>query len=242
MCIRDSGYYLAGLIEGDGYFGRGKLEIAYHKKDKSSAYWLRSLLGFGSIYDYTNKQAIRFTISNINGLKKVLQLVNGKFVTELKVKQLIKHGYEARLNMRILPPTYQISLNTHWFAGFVDADGSIGIFIAPSKTHKNKKSIRLEVKISQKDKMICVLLSQIFDISKVHQDKKGIHRLKITGGTRIKQIIDYFDHYHLQTIKYTQYVIFRRVARFLQKNKHLALDGLEKVHVFKQRLQNVYRV
>ena len=236
------GHYLAGLIEGDGYFGPKKLEIVYHQKDKSAAYWLRSLLGFGSVYDFVGKQAVRFVISNKNGLKRVLLLVNGKFVTARKPEQLIKNGYEADLNIKVLPPSNSIDLNNHWLAGFVDADGSIGIFISPSKTHKNKKSVRLEIKIAQKEKTACSLLCQIFNIAKLRQDNKGIYRLQIVGGTRIKQAIDYFDRSHLQTRKYTQYVIFRRVARFLQAGKHLAPGGLEKVWLFKQRLQRVYRM
>lgn len=44
------GHYLAGLIEGDGYFGPTKLEIAYHSKDKSAAYALRSRCDECQIY------------------------------------------------------------------------------------------------------------------------------------------------------------------------------------------------
>ena len=59
------GHYLAGLIEGDGYFGPTKLEIAYHSKDKSAAYALRSSLGYGQIYPYSkNRHAVRFVVSN----------------------------------------------------------------------------------------------------------------------------------------------------------------------------------
>src|SRR5579871_3197006 len=32
------GYYLAGLIEGDGYFGDNRIEIAFHKEDTFLAY------------------------------------------------------------------------------------------------------------------------------------------------------------------------------------------------------------
>jgi hypothetical protein len=34
----DLGYYLAGLIEGDGYFGNSKLEIVLHEKDRPLAF------------------------------------------------------------------------------------------------------------------------------------------------------------------------------------------------------------
>jgi hypothetical protein len=60
------GYYLAGLIEGDGYFGLTKLEIVFHMKDKSAAYQLGTYLGYG-IYDHSTRQAVRFVISNKTG-------------------------------------------------------------------------------------------------------------------------------------------------------------------------------
>lgn len=235
------GYYLAGLIEGDGCFSYKKLEIAFHEKDKSAAYSLRRQLGFGQIYSYSqNKKAVRFTISNKKGLKRVLDLINGKLICSAKVNQLIEKGYESRLGCKILNASLNICLTNHWLAGFLDADGSIGIFVANSKTHKLKKSVRLEIKFTQKDKQILSLIASIFEVKSIYKDKKNIHRLKLTGSNKIKKIIDYLDDYHLQTIKYTQYTIFRRCARYVQSKEHLESNGLEKIFRFKRSLQSVY--
>lgn len=242
-CDQQLGYYLAGLIEGDGYFGPTKLEIAYHMKDKSAAYLLRSRLGFGQIYNYSaGRQAVRFVISNKKGLKYVLDLVNGKFVSPLKVNQLIKHGYALRFNMAILPPLKSVTFDNHWLAGFLDADGSLGIFIVASDTHKHGKCARLEVKISQKDYLSVSLIGSMFKVNKIYQDKTDqIYKLNHTGASRIKLIVGYLDQYHLQTMKYTQYTIFRRCARFIQNKKHLLPGGLVAVSNFKRQLQNVYK-
>ena len=35
------GYYLAGLIKGDGYIGERRIEIAFHKDDISSANYIK---------------------------------------------------------------------------------------------------------------------------------------------------------------------------------------------------------
>lgn len=235
------GFYLAGLIEGDGDFGATKLEIAFHIKDKSTAYQLRRSLGFGQIYPYKGKQAIRFVISNSKGLKSVIESVNGKFVTDLKINQLLEHDYETRLNLKILPPLRSISLNNHWLVGFLDADGSIGIFIASSCTHKSKRSVRLEIKVSQKDPFIVYEIARIFNIRTISRDPRGIYRLKITGKNRIDKMIDYLDNFNFQTMKYTQYGIFRRCARFMQAKKHLDFTGLFTVYKMKQSLQKIYK-
>ena len=53
-------------------------------------------------------------------------------------------------------------------------------------------------------------------------------------------MINYLDSYHLQTIKYTQYIIFRRCARNVESKQHLEPNGLEKIVRFKRSLQSVY--
>ena len=121
----DLAYYLAGLIESDGCFSRNKLEIVYHIKDLQAAYRLRTYLGYGSVYKHSSKKAIRFTISCKAGLRRVVNLCNGKFVTESKINQLIQHNYETKLGLTILPPTGVLNLNNSWLAGFIDADGSL---------------------------------------------------------------------------------------------------------------------
>nr|UCS09811.1 hypothetical protein [Percursaria percursa] len=69
----------------------------------------------GLIYTYSqNKKAVRFTISNKKGLKRVLDLVNGKLVSSAKVNQLIDKGYESRLGCNILNASLNICLTNHW--------------------------------------------------------------------------------------------------------------------------------
>lgn len=234
------GYYLAGLIEGDGCFSYTKLEIAFHEKDKSAAYSLRIQLGFGQIYTYSQDiKAVRFTISSKKGLKRVLDLINGKLVSTKKVNQLIAKGYESRLGCKILNASLNISLTNHWLAGFLDADGSIGIFVANSKTHKHKKSVRLEIKFTQKDKHILSLIASVLEVKSIYKDKKNIHRLKLLSN-KIRKMINFLDSYHLQTIKYTQYTIFRRCARYVESKQHLEPGGFEKVFRLKRSLQSVY--
>lgn len=236
------GYYVAGLMEADGYFGPSKLEIAYHIKDKSSAYVLRSDLGYGNVYGLKNKNSVRFVISNRAGIAYLLSLINGKLVGSAKVNQLIKHGYESKFNVSIKPPTRALTLNSHWLAGFLDGDGSLGIFIANSKTHKHKKSARLEVKFTQKDPTLLRLIADLFKVNRLTKSKKAVYYLKITGLKRLKAVLIYLDRYQLRTKKYVQYTIFRRAYRFMIAKKHLQPHGLIQMGRFKISLQNVYKL
>lgn len=234
------GHYCAGLIEADGYLGPSNVEIVYHAKDTSAAYVLRSFLGYGNIYKVKDKNAVKFVISNRAGRNHLLNLINGKFVGFAKIEQLLKHGYESQFNVAILPPKNTIDLNTHWLTGFLDGDGSIGIFIAPSKTHKHKKSIRLEIKFSQKNVLLLRLIADLFHVNSIYKSKKATHSLNITGLKRLKAFLVYLDRYQLRTKKYVQYIIFRRAYRYMITKNHLKHDGLVKISRFKISLQNVY--
>jgi hypothetical protein len=85
------GYYLAGLIEGDGYFGYHRFEIAFHENDTFLAYFIKKEIGYGSVLNLKNKRSVRYVLRHSEGLKKVLILVNGKFLYTAKINQLLKH-------------------------------------------------------------------------------------------------------------------------------------------------------
>jgi len=59
----------------------------------------------------------------------VLRLVNGKFLANYKINQLLKHGYDIKFNTAILPPANFDLNSNYWLSGFSDADGSFVIYI-----------------------------------------------------------------------------------------------------------------
>jgi hypothetical protein len=89
--FEELGYYLAGLIEGDGYFGDHRFEIAFHENDTFLAYFIKKEIGFGSILSLKNKRSVRYVLRHSEGLRKVLILVNGKFLCNAKINQLLKY-------------------------------------------------------------------------------------------------------------------------------------------------------
>jgi hypothetical protein len=84
------GYYLAGLIEADGYISDQLLEIALDEKDASLAYYIKARLGFGSVYKLKGKHYVRYLLRHSQGLKTVLLLINGKLLSSNKIDQLLK--------------------------------------------------------------------------------------------------------------------------------------------------------
>jgi hypothetical protein len=70
------GNYLAGLIEGHGSISEEKIEIRLHELDVSLAYYIKKRIGYGKVIKKSN--AVIYELKHLEGLKKVLELINGK--------------------------------------------------------------------------------------------------------------------------------------------------------------------
>nr|WKF48437.1 LAGLIDADG endonuclease [Synchytrium endobioticum] len=239
---KEFGSYLAGLIEADGCFGDRRLEIVLHEKDIQLAYTIRKLLGSGFISKIQDKKAIKFTVRKQEGLKRVLNLINGQMVDDAKLVQIRKHNLDKLLNSHchLLPPLNSIPTNNFWLAGFLDGDGSLGIFLAKSLTHRLGVSVRLEVKFTQKLPLILKCIQDVYG-GNMHVDKKGISRLNISAILILKSLFLYLDKFPPQSLKSIQYFLIRRTYRMMERKEHLTIRGLSTIKISKERLQAVYK-
>jgi len=98
----DFGYYLAGLIEGNGLINSSEfIEIAFHEKDISLAYYIKKRIGYGKVIIKENN-SVKYLVGN-KGLEKLIHLVNGKFLSQSKINQLIENNYENKFSFKLLP-------------------------------------------------------------------------------------------------------------------------------------------
>src|SRR5204862_2245692 len=67
----DFGYFLAGLIEGDGWFGLNQLHIIFSERDISLAYLIKKRIGYGNVYKIKDKKAVRYICKNKIGLESI---------------------------------------------------------------------------------------------------------------------------------------------------------------------------
>lgn len=229
------GHFLAGLIEGDGWFGNKELHIFFSIDDSSLAYLIKKRIGHGNIYKIKNKKAVRYICKNQKGLSIILSLINGKLISHYKYEQLTasvnssSHKYSEYFNIKILPPLKNLSLNNYWLAGFTQADGCFHISVAKSKTHKTGYSVRLEYSLKQND---CLPLKLLYDYLKkgnLSQYSTGIWCYKSSGFSTASDLINYFDKYHLFGGKYISYLKFRKVYIMITEGKHLDKKGIDKI-------------
>jgi len=138
------GYYLAGLIDGGGHFtNKQELVIEFHPLDASLAYFIKKRLGYGSVKKLKINNAIKLVISSSEGLKKVINLINGKIRSESKLNQIttnvlaaaVQQGFDnkfAEFKNKQLKINLDNDFKNHWLAGFSDATASFQINFVPA--------------------------------------------------------------------------------------------------------------
>lgn len=223
------GHFLAGLIEGDGWFGKKELHIIFSEDDTSLAYLVKKRIKHGNVYKIKDKKAVRYICKNQKGLSIILSLINGKLISHYKYFELINHEYSEKFNIEILPPLKKLSLDNYWLAGFTQADGCFHISVAKSKTHKTGYSVRLEYSLKQNDHLPLKLLYDLLKKGHLSQYSTGIWCYKSSGFSTSSDLINYFDRFHLFGGKYISYLKFRKVYLMITEGKHLEIKGINKI-------------
>jgi hypothetical protein len=236
------GYYLAGLIEGDGSFQKGQIVIVFNELDASLAYFIKSQIGYGRVHKIKNKRAIKYVISNLNGLIKVAELINGKLRTD-KIKKFQENlidfvNQKTELNLSLLPKDNSKLYDNFWLAGFSDADASFQIKIIKRDAKRIGYEVRLNYQLDQKKSDILKLLKETFGGFVGHRKAQDTYYYgSINFGSAFK-IISYFDKYHLQSSKYVNYLKFRKVYCMIMNKEHLTVSGLQRIQKIKNKMNS----
>ena len=223
------GYFLAGLIEGDGWFVKKELHIIFTENDASLAYFIKKRIGYGSVYKIKDKKAVRYICKNQNGLSTILCLVNGKLVSKYKYQELINHNYNEDFNITIIPPLNSLSLDNYWLSGFTQAKGCFQISAVKSKTQNTGYNIRLEYSLKQNDSLPLKLLYNILKKGNLSQYGAKAWCYKSSDFYTAADLIQYFDRFNLFAEKYKDYIKFRKVYRMITKGRHLDNKGIKKI-------------
>lgn len=187
--------WLAGLIDGDGYFiltkkGYASCEITMDVRDKKALYEIKQKFG-GSIKIVANANALRYKLRHKKGLISLINNINGNIRNPIRLLQMnklcIKYGIQLKYSNNL-------TFNNGWLSGFIDSDGSI---------YYNEKSSQVCLSITQKNKYLLEPLIKLYggriDIvsPKVEAFKYLVYR-----KSELFDLIDrYFIRYPLKTEK-----------------------------------------
>lgn len=134
--------WLAGLIDGDGYFflsqkDYGSLEITMDIRDVHCLYIIKNRYG-GSVKLRSGSNSMRYRLHHKKGLIILLNDINGLIRNSKRILQF--NRLISRYNIEYINYS-SLYFESGWMAGFFDADGTITI---------NRTNYQLSISISQK--------------------------------------------------------------------------------------------
>jgi len=227
--ITDSFFeWLAGVIDGDGYFnlskgGTARLIITMDIRDKSALYEIKQKLG-GSIYTIANANALKYQLSHKKGLIVLINGVNGMIRNPIRMLQMNKLCLKYGINLLFPKP---LTFNNGWLSGFIDSDGSI---------YMNEQSGQVFLSASQKNKYLLEPLIHLYGgrvdiLRKVEAFKYIVYR-----KNELFNLIDnYFNKYPLKTKKSSRLKLIKQfyLVRVSKNNKDI--EKLNEWVIFKDK-------
>ena len=180
------GYYLAGLLEGDGYISipalgntslnrilNPRIVFTSHINNIQLYAYIQSKLGGIGRFQYNNN-SIRYIIGDIKGIELIINLIHNKLrtpknLTFNKLIKFINEKYNLSFKESILDKSNL--LGNSWFTGFVEADGNFYIKITEFKPKSDTRirsiseNISLRFKLDQRlyDKPTCLTMLPIME-------------------------------------------------------------------------------
>ena len=158
--IEEFGYWLAGLTDADGHISKEDyVIIIFHERELSVAYYIKKIIGYGSILKLKGSKSYRYRCCRTNKVRWIGQIIRDKLRHENKVEQFNSRlvpkigGNETKSNL-------SINFEKHWLAGFVQGDGSFQIQINNRAT--SKEQIMVVIQISQKKSLLLQQIKEAF--------------------------------------------------------------------------------
>ena len=174
-------------------------------------------------------------------MEKVINLINGKLRTNNKLNQ-IKNNILNHIKFKDFSGLINISLNSSnnlnnlWLAGFSDADASFQIKLINRNNHTE---VRLNFQIDQKKKDLLVLIKKFLGGNIAYRTSQDTYYYGSTSFGSARNVINYFDKYHLLSTKHINYLKWRKTYLIVQNKDHLSKEGLGKITKIKNTMNRL---
>lgn len=217
--IVDFGFFLAGLIDSDGHFSKiPQLVVCFHEKEMHIPYYLKKRLGYGIVSKVKNKKAVNFIMAHSLGLEKVCAVVHNKLQHKDKIIQYNTRLHSLKNYIYTEKQPFSIKDNW-WFAGFFLGDGCFQIKIVKRKDRKYPE-VGVVIQIDQKTEVLLLQIKNTFGGSIGFRKSNNTFYYSSVSYSSAKKCIEYFDQYHLMGVKYTQYMLWRKVFLKIQEKNY----------------------
>jgi hypothetical protein len=227
------GHYLAGHIEANADIRESQLTVFFDVTDYEKAKTIVAFLGYGQTSDQPLENGKIPVIFSGQELTKLIGLINGKLVCESTIQKLVAYQYPKKCKISLAPPLKQISKESPWLAGFIDATASFRLYVRP------RPFIKLYIHCKEESPLLTI--AQHFSVpeSSLGLISNGFV-LCISTKKRIASLTAYLSRFHLQTRKNIQFLIFQDAAQLIETKMHLSEEGVSQMAAWKKELEDVY--
>jgi hypothetical protein len=228
------GYFLAGLIDGDGHISKKCITISFHKRDIKAAQEIQNYLGHGILRTIAGKNALSYDLYNLEGSTLLANLIRHK---------LRNHNRIVQFNTRLVPRigcektvlVKESLVVNHWLAGFIQADGSFQIKLTP-KLGKTPYRTHVVIQIDQKTDTLLKLIQNEFGGSVSYRKFQDTYYYSSGSFINAKKFIDYLESHKVLGLNWDMYCLWRSAYVLVENKKHLTLCGLDQLALFKSQL------
>lgn len=244
-CTKEQlGYFLAGLIDADGHIDTyGYVRIAFHERDVSVAYYIKKILGYGSVQQVKNKAAYLFTCSHSKGILTLGNLIRNKLKHASKIEQF-NTRLVPKVNCKPTESNGPVRLNNHWFAGFIQGcfTGSFQIKIVRrngGNPPSHRTEVRIVLQIDQKSDLILKQIQTVLNGSIGYRKSQDTYYYSSVNFSNAFNLIKYLDKYQLMGNKLTQYWIWRKAYLQVQNQTHNTEQGRHYIIALKKTMSRL---
>jgi hypothetical protein len=196
--------WLAGVIDGDGCLlvsqkGYTSLEITMGLEDLALLRYIQNKLG-GNIKMRSGAKAYRYRLHNRKAMIQLINCINGYIRHSSRLLQL--HRVAQQLNISVIEPML-IDRSSQWFAGFFDADGTIGLYM---KNFRPQLSIKVTNKLLQELQWYKQVFGGCiyFDSS-----QNGYYNWSVQSREDILNVLDYFKSSKCRSYKSHRFYLIK---------------------------------
>jgi Cytochrome C and Quinol oxidase polypeptide I/LAGLIDADG endonuclease len=257
------GYYIAGLIEGDGSIYvpksersiKGKknypsIQIAFNLKDLPLAMVIQKNVGHGSLSRVKGSNAYILTINNNEGIILLVNLINSKFRTPKihALYNLIDWLNKRENNQHIYIDKKDVDtsslLSNAWLSGFIEADAHFSVRTSLNSFY-TKLECKLEISQRQNDKngnnnlYFLEEIAKLFltTVKSIRTDTKfPQYRIRTTSLKGNLCVENYLFNFPLFGSKYLDSIDWLKVLGFFKSGQHYA--NIEHMSIFKDNMND----
>lgn len=161
-------------------------------------------------------KAYRYRLHHKEGIIKLISCVNGLIRHTSRLSQL--HRVCSVLQISCLEPI-SLTKGSHWFAGFFDADGTIGISM-------KKERPQLSIRVTNKHLQDVQWYKTIFGGS-IYYDtsQNGYYQWSVQSRKDISELLDYFQTHPFRSNKSKRFHLIMNYFKLVEMEAFLATSS-----------------